>query len=168
VAVDKEGRVYVADYMNDRVQVFSPEGRHLKSIAATRPSVVSIDAKTQEVYVFSSLVHNIFLVRQEEKIAPQLTVFGPYADPRKKLSCPLPEGYGTGSVNYLYSGYGFPLAAAVDGHTDPPTIWLANEWSRENVMNRGKIQYGNIELYALENGRLVRKRSFAEEVAKSV
>ena len=168
VAVDKQGRVYVADYMNDRVQVFSPEGAHLKTIAAPRPSVVSIDGKTQDIYVFSSVVHNIFLVASQEKIAHQLTVFGPFDNPRKKSSCPLPQDYWTGSTSYLYSGFGFPLSAAVDGYTDPPTIWLANEWPRENVMNRGRIRHFNLELFTLEGGQLKRKRSFADDVEKSV
>ena len=32
VACDKEGRVYVSDYWNNRVQVFSPQGRSLRII----------------------------------------------------------------------------------------------------------------------------------------
>ena len=168
VAVDKAGRVYVADYMNDRVQVFSPDGALLKSIATRRPSIVSIDGKTQDIWVFSSVVHNIFLAKNEEKIDHRLTVFGPFEKPEKKASCPLPEGYRTEAGAHLYSGLGFPLSAAVDGYTDPPTVWLATEWARENVLTRGKIAYRNVDLYAFKDGRLELKRSFADDVEKSV
>jgi len=176
VAVDKEGRVYVADYMNDRVQILSPDGSPLKTISTPNPSIVSIDGKTQDIYVFSSMVHNIFFVKDEEraklksggKVTPQLTVFGPFDKPEKKSSCSLPEGFGGGGTGYLYSGFGFPLSAAVDGYTEPPTIWMANEWQRENVMSRGKINYHNITLFSYQNGKLEAKESFGKDVEKSV
>ncbi|MCX7804669.1 MAG: hypothetical protein N3A38_05705 [Planctomycetota bacterium] len=171
VAVDRQGRVYVADYMNDRVQVFSSEGIRLKTIQVQKPSIVCIAPKSQDICVFSSLVHNGFFAKSPEdskNLKTQLTVFGPFDDPRRKAEYPLPEGYGGGLVGYLYSGLGFPLSATVDDYTTPPTVWLANEWTRENVMTRGKISYTNIELYSVEEGQLKRKRSFGEEVAKSV
>jgi len=48
VDVDAEGRVYVADYLNDRVQVFGPDGRLLNSIATPRPADVAVHRKTGE------------------------------------------------------------------------------------------------------------------------
>src|SRR6185437_11464408 len=167
VAVDQAGRVYVADYMNDRVQVFSPDGAYLKTIAVTRPSILSIDGKTQELYVFSTLIHNIFLAKSTEPIKPQLTVFGPFANPAKRSTCPLPAMYG-GKMGYIYSGMGFPVSAAVDGFTDPPTVWLADEWTRENVLTKGKIAYSNIELFSYDGKTLTRKDNFADDVKKSV
>ncbi len=171
VAVDRQGRVYVADYMNDRVQVFSPDGAHLKTIPAQKPSIVCIAPKSQNICVFSSLVHNGFFAKKPEDskdVKRRLIVFGPFESPNRKEEYPLPEGYGEGMVGYLYSGFGFPLSAAVDDHATPPTVWLANEWKRENAMTRGKISYTNVELYSMEGGQLKRKRSFGEEVAKSV
>jgi len=53
VACDEQGRVYVADFLNDRVQVYDASGRHLKTIPTTRPAKVCIHRKTGEIWVFS-------------------------------------------------------------------------------------------------------------------
>jgi hypothetical protein len=168
VAVDKEGRVYVADFRNDRVQIFGADGSLLKSIGVTRPAIVSIASKSQEIYVFSSLVYTPEVVQKQEKVDCQLTVFNSFDSPNKKLSCKLPEGMGASGAAGWYSGIGLPLSAVVDDFASPPTIWFANEWARENVLTRGRITYSNVELFTLENGQLKAKRSFATDVAKSV
>jgi NHL repeat len=168
VATDSAGRVYVADYMNDRVQIFSAAGKHLKSLGVKRPGIVSIDGKTGEIYVFTTFVHNYFMVRKPEKISPRLTVFGRFEKPAKKLSCPLPKEFGLTRSGYTYSGMGFPLSAVVDGYADLPRIWLASEWTRENVMTRGRIKYHNIKVFVLSKGKFKLEKDFGAEVAKSV
>ncbi|KKM93018.1 hypothetical protein LCGC14_1212630, partial [marine sediment metagenome] len=40
VACDAAGNVYVADYLNDRVQVFGPDGGHLRTVKVNKPVVV--------------------------------------------------------------------------------------------------------------------------------
>lgn len=51
VACDKDGNVYVADLGNNRVQVFSPEGKFLRSLAVQRPDQIAVHPKTGAVYV---------------------------------------------------------------------------------------------------------------------
>lgn len=53
VDTDEQGRVYVADHYNDRIQIFDASGAHLKSISVHRPSEVSVDRRTGDIYVFS-------------------------------------------------------------------------------------------------------------------
>ena len=53
VATDAQGRVYVADHLNDRIQAFNPEGEHLASIAVKRPSKINIQQSTGDIFVFS-------------------------------------------------------------------------------------------------------------------
>lgn len=53
VACDSQGRVYVADHLNDRVQVFSADGKRVKSIPIKRPAGIDVHHKTGEIFVFS-------------------------------------------------------------------------------------------------------------------
>ncbi|MBA4388734.1 MAG: hypothetical protein C0404_12185, partial [Verrucomicrobia bacterium] len=48
---DAQGRVYVADSFNNRVQVFSPEGKYLKTIPVGRPREICIHRKTGAIYL---------------------------------------------------------------------------------------------------------------------
>lgn len=48
---DAQGRVYVSDGFNSRIQVFSPEGQHLKTIQVDRPREICINRKTGAIYV---------------------------------------------------------------------------------------------------------------------
>ena len=58
IAIDREGDVYVADWKNDRVQKFSPEGEYLATFGRSgredgelhRPTGVAID-KEGDVYI---------------------------------------------------------------------------------------------------------------------
>jgi hypothetical protein len=168
VAVDKAGRVYVADHLNNRIQVFGADGGFLKSIAATRPAVVCIAGKSQEIYVFSSYVYSRETGGKQEKIVPTLTVFQSFDNPQKKLSCPLPAGFGADLNGFWYSGNGLPLSAAVDDAGDKPRVWMAMEWARENVMNRGKVVTPNIAVFTLEGNALQPADNFGRDVEKSI
>ena len=53
IACDAQGRVYVADHRNDRIQVFSADGKPLGAMSVERPANLDICRKTGEIYVFS-------------------------------------------------------------------------------------------------------------------
>ena len=61
VACDNQGRVYVADHVNDRIQVFQADGKFLKEIPVTKPVWVAIHHETQEIYVGSWAVSSAFV-----------------------------------------------------------------------------------------------------------
>ncbi len=54
VACDPSGRVYVVDSVNRRIQIFSPEGKFLKTLKVNRPDLVQVHQKTGQVYVAHS------------------------------------------------------------------------------------------------------------------
>jgi DNA-binding beta-propeller fold protein YncE len=54
MACDKAGNLYVADFGNNRVQVFKPDGSHLKTIASKEPQRVAVSHKTGDIYVLQN------------------------------------------------------------------------------------------------------------------
>ncbi|HUT33171.1 MAG TPA: hypothetical protein VNE39_06820 [Planctomycetota bacterium] len=53
VACDSQGRIYVSDYGNDRIQVFDPEGKFLHTLRAKWPRQIAVHQKTGEIYYTS-------------------------------------------------------------------------------------------------------------------
>lgn len=173
VTCDKAGRVYVSDYMNDRVQIFSPEGQLLKSLSVISPSQVSIHAKTQEVFVFSSTIYTDGRGSGKVRKTPAksgLTIFDEFSKGEKKQEIKLPKEFSEYAPGDWYlGGMGFPLNAIVDTDGTETNIWLVREWARENVMNvkDGKdIASSNIKIYTLNKDTLVEKADFEKEVIK--
>jgi hypothetical protein len=168
VTVDKEGRVYVSDYMNDRVQIFSPDGKLLKSLAVISPSQVSIHAKTQEIYVFSSTIFTDGRgsgIKRKIPAKACLTIFEEFSKANKKKEINLPKEYSDyGQSDWYLGGLGFPLNAIVDVDGEETNIWLVREWTRKNVMSTPVSS--NVRIYSLVKDTLVEKVDFDKEVSK--
>ena len=170
VAVDAKGRVYVADFMNDRVQVFSPEGKHLKTIRTLKPAQVCIHHKTQEVYVFSWALPNHQTTQL--KVRPKLTRFGPFEDPKQRAVFPLPVPFYENPLTSWYGGshigigWGQPVLVTLNSWTDPPTIWMAREKGRASLGCNPESM--GIRRLVIQGDRLKESGRFGKEAARSV
>ncbi len=136
VAVDAQGRVYVSDYPNDRIQVFDAQGTLLKSIKARRPACVRVDSRNGEIYVFSWMAPTDLVVN--EAVQPALTRFGPFANPQQISSTKLP--FKAEKLTGYYRGWGLRYSAEIDVHAKQPTVWIVSQRSevtRETVSNWG-------------------------------
>jgi hypothetical protein len=51
VACDKDGNLYVSDTGNGRIQVFKPDGTHLKTLPVKSPRLLAVNRKTGAIYV---------------------------------------------------------------------------------------------------------------------
>ncbi|MCX7805471.1 MAG: hypothetical protein N3A38_09820, partial [Planctomycetota bacterium] len=56
VDCDAHGRVYVGDFMNDRIQIFDPNGAFLKEIRTFKPAIVKVNRKNGEIWVISWMI----------------------------------------------------------------------------------------------------------------
>jgi len=79
VACDGEGHVYVADFGNDRIQVFGPDATFLKSLPVPRPYQVVVNPKSGEVYTLSC----------QPNSSVALVKLGGIKDPSVRASLPL-------------------------------------------------------------------------------
>ncbi|MFO7899611.1 MAG: hypothetical protein R6V58_11205 [Planctomycetota bacterium] len=126
-----KGRVYVADHFNDRVQVFDPSGRHLKSIPVKRPAEVCVDQRTGEIYVFTWYLDD-WAFRRTGPPVPKLTHFGPFENPEVKGAYPIPiyqDGHHRNVMRMgRYGGdavQGRQFRAMVDSWAPGgPTVWM--------------------------------------------
>jgi hypothetical protein len=103
---DAQGRVYIADNLNGRIQVFSPEGKWLKTIPVDRPRLIRVHRKSGAFYVTHS-------ARVEGRTVGRLTKFKSFDEPVKVWHIEYPEQEPT------------PAVLAVDEWTPKPRLWTA-------------------------------------------
>ena len=176
VACDAKGRVYVADYGNDRVQVFTPDGKLFKSLRTFRPAVVQVHQKNGEIYVFSYCL-KVAGPDPTIRVKPRLTRFGPVEKPEKIAEYPLQlNQYCEATPGTRYTGGEYRIA--LDSFTDEPTIWIVPgrpAWQfgwmgelRGKGVNEDQVRTSHIQLRVIKDGKLVTKRDFGREAVKKV
>ncbi|MFC1671700.1 hypothetical protein ACFL01_01060 [Planctomycetota bacterium] len=102
IACDRQGRIYVCDQTNNRIQVFSAEGKHLKTISIERPDLVSIHEKTGALYV-----HHV--TRVKGKSVERLSKLVSFDNPRVVAHADGPHGL-----------------MALDSWSPKPRLWFSN------------------------------------------
>jgi hypothetical protein len=173
VACDPKGRVYVTDFFNDRLQVFSPDGKLLKSVSREKPMWVTIDQKSGEIYLFSWRFQ-FACVRKEHwdkrevrqgsvvRLAALPADLGPNTEPAVVASYPLEPYSGT---------YGRLITTDVDGWAGSPTLWMAVDnmnidWTGAGGHTPIYEKWG-LRLLSQDGGKLAVKRDFQAEVLRN-
>ncbi len=173
VACDPAGRVYVSDYLNDRIQVFSPGGELLKSIPVAKPAHVAVHHRTGEIYVFSWYFRNSNLARIQQaieekrrrlRIESTMTRLGPFDDPTVRMSCPLPtSGDRTGQFGHPGEYFQVVLDSWAERDGGPPTIWLLTPEHYRYFKGDDKLP----RVYVERDGKLEVKRNFEQDVVRA-
>jgi hypothetical protein len=175
VTTDPQGRVYVADYLNNRVQVFNPAGELVKSIPAARPAWVRVHQKSGEIYVFSWTVATADADASDEpgpaekpsrrSLPPTtLTVLGPLPETKQVAAYNLP-GRGDVMPQLRYGTTFYQYFAELDSWADKPTFWLVQDWAQMNVLTAARPMESNISIYQLDGGKIVPVLDFEKEIA---
>jgi len=168
VATDRKGRVYVSDYLNNRVQVFTPDGKWLKSIQTPKPAKVAVHQRTGDVYVFSWTVMTVYSKGfRPKRSRPTLTRFAPLPAARKLAAYDLSTQSLPSRFNPRYGTTFFEYFAELDSWAADPTFWIVQEWSKDNVVTRRDKNYSNIVLLRIKDGRLSVLRDFGKELERA-
>ncbi|MFQ5442312.1 MAG: 6-bladed beta-propeller [Thermodesulfobacteriota bacterium] len=104
ITVDKDGKLYVVDTMNARVQIFDKEGRFLLTFGRfgdiagefARPKGIGVDSEGH-IYVADAAFNNVQIFDQEGRI---LMAFGGYGNGRGLMI--LPAGLYIDKDDYIY------------------------------------------------------------------
>ena len=185
VACASQGRVCVSDYLNDRIQVFDPDGELLKTIPVQKPARICLHRRTQDIYVFSWMMRGRTLweeSRKHEIVArPALTHLGPLDAPAVKAVYDLPlMGHPSkydavwddcsprGGIPFAPGGPPSVWDATLDSWTDPPTIWLDPGSASNYTSWTCSYEQAVPRLLTPRDGKLVVKRDFGKEVQRLV
>jgi len=174
VDVDAQGRIYVSDYSNDRIQVYSPVGEHLKTISILRPAQIAIHQQTQEIYVF----HWWLPQGQTNRGQPPKTAKGiekEQLDSLNRLTVlksfdePLPTATYPLKLDVPPSrGSGLSYRAVLDSWAKVPSFWIVTEWGRVDFISRraSRATDANIQVFQLQDGKVKLLRDFNEDVRR--
>ncbi len=101
---DAQGRLYVADTFNNRIQVLSPDGAVVKSIPVEKPRFICVHKKTGAIYVLHA-------PRNKGKTVDRLTKLRSFDRPEKEFH---QDGLSA-------------VAVALDSWCPRPRLWLGGE-----------------------------------------
>lgn len=139
LACDAAGRLYVADHNNHRLQVFSPEGRYLKTIPLKEPQEIALHPKTGAIYVLCFRRNEFQGVNDKDTVT--LVKLGSFDNPVEQMRQSFPVVI-PGDPRVM--GYPVPLLA-VDGWSAETRVWLVHE---SGVVRLYAERAGKWELFA--------------------
>ena len=174
IACDASGRLYVTDYCNDRVQVFSDKGEFLKSIKINSPNMIQVDPNNGDIYVSSWLVVLSPNTRTPGPATPELFHLGNFDNPEIKSKLALPFiGYVTNV--FMNEGNGERFNVKIDFFEKQPTIWIlpgSIGTNSEKWMGRGlKIdssEASSMKLFVEDNKTLKKIADFGPKITAAV
>ena len=111
LAVDKAGRVYACDRVNQRISIYSPAGKLVGSIPVEWPDQIALSPKGDVVYVTTRRIVDGYKAVNEVKVL--------------KLSLPA-EGEKSKVLAALTLAGSNAPSVAVDASAEPAVIWLSN------------------------------------------
>ncbi len=183
VACDNKGNVYVSDLVNDRIQIYSPDGRFLKSIPCNQPVKVCVHQKSGEVWVFSYPLFGIPRNLQKSKykysanIKPVLARYSAYPACKEVSREPFPVGPGE---NMGFKVCGNVYYVELDSWADEPTVWVAGRrhsptaeefrfspgYQKNQLSN--KMWTTGVRLFRKVEGKWKPIRSFGQDTVKKI
>jgi DNA-binding beta-propeller fold protein YncE len=183
VAVDNNGRVYVSDFFNNRIQVYDAAGQHLQTIKANAPASVCVHQKTGEIWVFSYPVLGVpYEIHKENKYNPQdiehtVTRFSALPEAKELSREPFPLGFAD-PLGFEYTGHLYRVE--LDSWAEEPTVWVVGrrhnprgaEFQFSGAYNKNDsnadLWKSGVRIQRRVDGKWQVVRTFGEDTAKKV
>jgi hypothetical protein len=160
VACDSNGRIYVADFGNNRIQIFSEEGKFLKSLPVEGPTQIIL-SPTDEIYVSTwELLPNKGDVLEKLEKPFVLRKFKSFDNPilLETYSLPMAERY----CKYYQS-------IELDFWGESPTLWITPGLVPINDLpNEKRMRSAGITLSILKDKTWILIKSFEKKSANTV
>ena len=142
-----KSNVYVADHYNNRVQIFTPDGKHSGTIQVKNPVRVRVHRKTGDVYVLCK-------GQESGRAVPQIVKFS------------AANGFKEVFRQKLWPA----LVMELDSYSKAPRLWLASgevNWAGPwgQVRKRGYRQA--LEIWEEKGGKFVKIADFDEEAKRA-
>ncbi len=178
VACDAQGRVYVADHRNDRIQIFSESGEHLRNLPVERPARIAIRQETGELFVFSMGLPRPGRLPGSAGALPMTVPHGNYNRATRlyqlRRFSSLDDGAReldswdlhrpTGLCGHGLSN--MEISIAVDTWSDPARVWMVARSPAGSTWRRSRGM--GVMLLTLEDDGWVVKRDFLEEARDAI
>ncbi|MCX7806485.1 MAG: hypothetical protein N3A38_15060, partial [Planctomycetota bacterium] len=151
IACDVQGRLYVCDTGNNRVQVYATdgaEGKVIRSIKVGDPQEIAVHHATGEIYVLSFKCGDGGFVNPGTELV--IMRFGSVDSPALKQTYKLTAGRAHGGER----GNEFMPLMCLDSWTDPPKLWL-------------QTRRGVIQIFADRGDRLELLNDFEKDIVAS-
>lgn len=123
LTVDSSDNILVADYMNDRIQIFNQSGKFIKSVKVEKPVVIGVHPKTKQVYVCSWMVVNDFIKSDKDAVPAKYTRIKSIDDPKIEFQCDLPLTEYNATTSWNRTG-GLQFKIGFDFWAEETRIWL--------------------------------------------
>lgn len=170
IYVDDENRVFVCDYLNNRVQVFNKDKKLLKTINIKYPAFITVLPKSKDVIVITHLIPNKVFNLKPPPITPILYYnLGNFEKMAVGKPIELPKEYTQVAGGYTYGGSGFGYGFCVTDISGDSKIWISHEKPVENVNTRKRgFDSSNIKIWKLSDKKFELLRDFEEEIEKDL
>lgn len=157
IAIDKENRIYVSDYVNDRIHVYDENKKLLKYISISKPANVCINPHNNEIFVFSFLVPNV-----DNKYAESAKLYHikSFDEPKILNTFSIPD------VSIPHDRDVLSSCGAIDFYATEPTVWFSTYFAE--TFRGGDMKKSNISVYKIKDSNLVEILDFGAEAEKSV
>lgn len=125
VACDADGNVLIADPLNDRIQIYKPDGGYLATVAVTRPQRIEVHPKTGAIYVLSWTSAN-----GDDKPPVFVRKLSGWKEGGKELAVL--------EVKNNRGYYGWPFnAMGLDATAEPASLWVWDATGLFKITDKG-------------------------------